>query len=93
MSNHDLSYRPGQSIHVHTDKYDVVNVDFTVRVADREKENMSPSKLSEYLLNKAVHGLAAQLLEMDDIFTIDTDYRIDTLELRVNHRIKVLKEN
>lgn len=91
-----VSLKPNSDILVasptaHT-TYAVVDVDFTIRLTERDRHIMSPVQIKDYLLAEAARGIAEQLVGMDDLFTIDSNYRVDLRETHVNHRLKVLKE-
>jgi len=71
------------------DKYKVENLDFCTVLPEHIREG-SKATQRDYMMQKAAQELAAQLLNMDGVFTLSTRYVIETRETRVYHRIKVL---
>ena len=65
----------------------IKEVSFDTSLSDKMKEQKD---IQEYMLTQAAYVLARQLIEMDDIWEIDTSYDILTLSTRIRHRIRVL---
>lgn len=75
---------------VHHDEYTVENLDFTVNLPDHIKVSCTKAEQQDYLLHVAANEIARMIIQMDGVFTIDTQYNIDTHDTLVGHRMKVL---
>lgn len=74
--------------------YDIDTVDFEIRLTKEMKQRLEDDgKLNDYLLTKAAHALAEQIIHhQHDVIQIDVDFNIEKQETTVHHRMYLLKE-
>lgn len=72
---------------VPSSRHKIQEVSFATVLTDEQRHAKG---IQEYMLNLAAHALARELLELHDIWEIDTQYDICTLSTRIRHKIRVL---
>ena len=72
-----------------SDQYKVATVEFTTMLPDRIRAGNKATTI-DYLIARACSSLAQQLMNMQDVFEIDTNFDVSTHTTLIRHSIKIL---